>query len=77
MARPLSPGGRTLLRAALDAVGEAVAVLAKGAASCGGVVDTLGTATDSLAYRRGPRARPSAAPRSLPCAAWHQRWLVC
>lgn len=51
MARPLSPGGRTLLQSALDAVSEAASVLSKGAASCSGVVETLGSSTDNLAYR--------------------------
>ncbi|GBF94649.1 phosphatidylinositol-4-phosphate 5-kinase [Raphidocelis subcapitata] len=51
MTRPLSPGGRGLLQSALDAASEAAAVLSKGAASCGGVVDTLGSGTNTLAYR--------------------------
>jgi hypothetical protein len=51
MARPLSPGGRSLLQAALDAAAEALGVLSKGAASCSGVVETLGSSTDNLGHR--------------------------
>lgn len=53
MTRPLSPGGRGLLRTALDAAADAIGVLAKGAAACSGVVETLGAATDNLAHRCG------------------------
>ena len=49
--RPLSPGGRSLLQTAVDAAGEALGVLSKGAVSCSSVVETLGNDTDNLAYR--------------------------
>lgn len=51
MQRPLSPGGRSLLHTALEAASEALGVLAKGASSCSGVVETLGSSTDNPAYR--------------------------
>ena len=50
-ARPLSPGGGSLLHTAVAAASEAVHAMRKGVASCDDVAAALGGETDSLALR--------------------------
>lgn len=49
--RPLSPGGRSLMRSALDAAGEAVHALSMAAIGCGDVAEALSGPRDSMALR--------------------------